>query len=79
MSLNGRVPHGLVREPVNEAGVVFFFGMVAHLLGFDVEALQGAYPDGEAKLEAEPGRWQNIRSEAAPGRTSPSGRRGQPT
>jgi hypothetical protein len=63
VSLNGRVPHGLVREPVNEAGVVFFFGMVAHLLGFDVEALQGAYPDGEAKLEVEPGRWQNIRFE----------------
>ena len=63
LSLNGRVPHGLVREPVNEAGVVFFFGMVAHLLGFDVEALQGAYPDGEAKLEVEPGRWQNVRFE----------------
>jgi hypothetical protein len=63
LSLNPRVPHGLVREPVNEAGVVFLFGMVAHLLGFDVEALQGAYPDGEAKLEVEPGRWQNVRFE----------------
>lgn len=63
LSLNGRVPHGLVREPVSEAGVVFLFGMVAHLLGFDVEAVQGAYPDGEAKLEVEPGRWQNIRFE----------------
>ena len=63
LSLNGRAPHGLMREPVNESGVVFLFGMVAHLLGFDVEALQGAYPDGEGKLEVEPGRWQNIRFE----------------
>jgi hypothetical protein len=63
LTLNGRIPHGLVREPVNEAGVVFLFGMVAHLLGFDVEALQGAFPDGEGKLEVEPGRWQNIRFE----------------
>src|SRR6185312_5651222 len=63
LRLDSRVPHGLVREPVNESGVVFLFGMVAHLLGFDVEAVQGAYPDGEGKLEVEPGRWQNVRFE----------------
>jgi hypothetical protein len=63
LSMDGRAPHGLMREPVNESGVVFLFGMVAHLLGFDVEALQGAFPDGEGKLEVEPGRWQNIRFE----------------
>src|SRR6185437_12952027 len=34
--------HGLACEPVNEAGVVFLFGMVAHRLGFWVDSLQMA-------------------------------------
>jgi hypothetical protein len=55
--------HGLACEPVNEAGVVFLFGMVAHRLGFWVESLQMAYPDCEAKLEVEPGRWQHVHIE----------------
>ncbi|HSM76770.1 MAG TPA: hypothetical protein VLT57_04060 [Bryobacteraceae bacterium] len=50
-------------EPVNEMGVVFLFGMVAHRLGFVVEALQSGFPDCEAKLEVEPGRWQHVRIE----------------
>jgi hypothetical protein len=54
---------GLAHEPVNEMGVVFLFGMVAHRLGFMVESLQAGFPDCEAKREVEPGRWQRLRIE----------------
>jgi len=57
-----RLP-ALAYEPVNEMGVVMLFGMVAHQLGFIVEAVQAGYPDCEAKMEVEPGRWQHIRIE----------------
>ncbi|MGE5323347.1 MAG: homing endonuclease associated repeat-containing protein [Actinomycetota bacterium] len=55
--------HGMAYEPVNEMGVVFLFGMVAPLLGFRVEALQAGFPDCKAKLEVEPGRWQDVNIE----------------
>ena len=55
--------HGLMYEPVNEMGVVFLFGMMAERLGFWVESLQAGFPDCEAKLEVEPGRWQHVRIE----------------
>ncbi|HET9182511.1 MAG TPA: hypothetical protein VFP59_10280 [Candidatus Angelobacter sp.] len=55
--------HGMAYEPVNEMGVVFLFGMVAPLLGFRVEALQTGFPDCKAKLEVEPGRWQDVNVE----------------
>jgi Homing endonuclease associated repeat len=54
---------GLAHEPVNEMGVVFLFGMIAHRLGFLVECLQAGFPDCEAKREVEPGRWQRVRIE----------------
>jgi hypothetical protein len=54
---------GMANEPVNEMGVVFLFGMVAHRLGFSVESLQPGFPDCEAKREVEPGRWQRLRIE----------------
>lgn len=54
---------GLGHQPVNEMGVVFLFGMIAHLLGFVVEALQMSFPDCLAKLEVEPGIWQHVRIE----------------
>jgi hypothetical protein len=54
---------GLVYAPVNEAGVVFLFGMLAHRLGFRVEYLQSAFPDCEAVRETQPGRWQRVRIE----------------
>jgi len=55
--------NGLMYEPVNEMGVVFLFGMMAERLGFWVESLQAGFPDCEAKLEVEPGRWQHVRIE----------------
>jgi hypothetical protein len=53
----------LAHEPVNEMGVALLFGMVAHPLGFIVESVQMGFPDCEAKLEVEPGRWQRVRIE----------------
>jgi hypothetical protein len=51
---------GLAHEPVNELGVVFFFGMLAHRLGFRVLAFQQAFPDCEAMREVRPGHWQRV-------------------
>ena len=53
----------LVTEPVNEMGVLMLFAGLARRLGFIVEAVQAGYPDCEAKLEVEPGRWQRVRIE----------------
>jgi hypothetical protein len=57
-----RLP-ALAYEPVNEMGVVLLFGMLAHRLGFIVESAQMSFPDCHAKMEVEPGRWQDVRIE----------------
>ena len=50
----------LTNAPVNEMGVVFLFALVAWDLGFQVESLWGrGYPDGRAKREVSPGKWQD--------------------
>ena len=61
--LNDRPTHGdpidfrgLRHEPVNEQGVVLLFGMVAREFGYQVEAVQTAYPDCEAKRQVDPGK-----------------------
>ena len=54
---------GLRHEPVNEQGVVFLFGMVAKELKYLVEAIQGGFPDCEAKREVSRGKWQTVRIE----------------
>ncbi len=54
---------GLRHEPVNEDGVIFLFGMVARELGYLVEAVQGGFPDCEAKRQVAPGKWQTVRIE----------------
>lgn len=51
---------GLAHEPVNELGVVFFFGMLAHRMGFRVLSFQQAFPDCEAMREVRPGHWQRV-------------------
>lgn len=53
----------LAYEPVNEMGVMMLFGMVCQQLGFVVESVQSGFPDCEAKIEIEPGRWQHFRIE----------------
>ncbi len=53
--------HPLANAPVNEMGVVFLFGAVAWELGFQVESLwTRGYPDGRAKREVAPGKWQDV-------------------
>jgi AcrR family transcriptional regulator len=56
---------GLRHAPINEQGVVFLFGMVAEDLGFQVEAIQGGFPDCEAKrcIDTRRNRWQRTRIE----------------
>jgi hypothetical protein len=54
---------GLRHAPVNEQGVVFLFGMVAHKLGFLVESVQGPYPDCEGKRQIRAGKWEKVRIE----------------
>ncbi len=54
---------GLAYEPVNEMGVMLLFGMVCRQLGFVIESVQSGFPDCEAKIEIEPGRWQHFRIE----------------
>jgi hypothetical protein len=53
----------LAYEPVNEAGVVFAFGMVARRLGFTVHRIQVEFPDCEAMREVATGQWQRVRIE----------------
>jgi hypothetical protein len=53
----------MTNAPMNELGVVFLFGMVAAGLGFQVESLQGKFPDCEAKREVVKGKWQRSRIE----------------
>lgn len=50
-------------EPVNEAGVLFMFALMARRLGFLIESLQQGYPDCEARREMQPGRLQRLRIE----------------
>jgi hypothetical protein len=53
--------HPLTNAPVNEMGVVFLFALVAWDLGFQMESLWGrGYPDGRAKREVAPGKWQDV-------------------
>ena len=48
--------------PINEQGVIFLFGLVAHELGFLVEAISASFPDCEAKrcVDKKLGRWQRV-------------------
>jgi hypothetical protein len=69
LSLEGTVygppmgPPGMAHEPVNEAGVLVLFGMMAIRLGFRILHVQAGFPDCEALLEIEPGRWVKVRIE----------------
>ena len=56
-------PCGLAYEPVNEMGVMALFCMLSRQLGFVIESVQSGFPDCEAKMEVEPGRWQHFRIE----------------
>ena len=54
---------GLVYAPVNEQGVVFLFGKVAHDLGMYVELIRTGYPDCIAKRYVGKERWEDVKIE----------------
>jgi hypothetical protein len=54
---------GLAHEPVNEMGVLALFAMLSRQLGFILVSVQSAFPDCLAKMEVQPGRWQDVRIE----------------
>ena len=54
---------GLLHAPVNELGVVYFFGILSDDLGFIVESVQSGFPDCDAKRRLVKNRWQRVRIE----------------
>jgi len=54
---------GLIYSPINEQGVVFLFGKVAHEFGMYVEVIRTHYPDCVAKRFIGKGRWEEINIE----------------
>ena len=50
----------LANEPVNEMGVMCLFVLLARRLGFIIDVLRSQFPDCEARVEVEPGRWQRV-------------------
>jgi Homing endonuclease associated repeat len=54
---------GLLHAPVNEQGVVFLFGMLAHEIGYVVEMVTTGFPDCEAKRRVGNGRWERTQIE----------------
>jgi hypothetical protein len=68
--LDGRPIYGppmllpeMAHAPVNEAGVIFAFGVLAQRLGFSVHRMQSEFPDCEAVREVARGQWQRVRVE----------------
>jgi hypothetical protein len=56
---------GLRFAPVNEQGVVYLFGMVAHELGFLIESIRTEYPDCEGKrcFDKAKSQWEHVKIE----------------
>jgi hypothetical protein len=53
----------MAHAPINELGVIFAFGAMAHRLGFIVLRCQTGFPDCEAIREVAQGQWQRVRIE----------------
>ena len=54
---------GMAHAPVNEAGVMFAFGVLAPRLGFVVKRWQAGFPDCQAVREMAKGQWQDVNVE----------------
>jgi hypothetical protein len=54
---------GLVYGPINEQGVVFLFGKIAHEFGMYVELIRSGYPDCIAKRFIGKDKWEEIKIE----------------
>jgi hypothetical protein len=57
------VPAALAHGPMNEAGVVYLFGMMAESQRFVATHIQTEFPDCEAMWEILPGKWQRVKIE----------------
>jgi hypothetical protein len=53
---------GLTHAPLNEAGVLYLFGMVSHELGFIIETIRPGFPAGEGRrcFDKENNRWEHT-------------------
>lgn len=53
---------GLRHAPLNEAGVLYLFGLVSHELGFLIETIKAEFPAGEGKrcFDKENNRWEYM-------------------
>ncbi len=56
-------PLAMTHAPVNELGTMVLFGMLAGLLGFEINAVWGKYPDCNVTQQVEPGKRQAQRVE----------------
>ena len=54
---------GLVYAPINEQGVVFLFGKIAHEFGIYIELIRTGYPDCVAKRYIGKEMWEDIKIE----------------
>ncbi|MDD5427625.1 MAG: hypothetical protein PHI58_00085 [Candidatus Omnitrophica bacterium] len=56
---------GIRFAPVNEQGVVYLFGMIAHELGYLIESIRTEYPDCEGKrcFDKEKNQWEHVKIE----------------
>src|SRR3990170_1063939 len=54
---------GLIYAPINEQGVVFLFGKIAHEFQMYVELIRTGYPDCIAKRYIGKDRWEEIKIE----------------
>ncbi|HEY7405819.1 MAG TPA: hypothetical protein VIB39_20000 [Candidatus Angelobacter sp.] len=54
---------GMHHAPINEAGVMFAFGVLARQLGFIVKRWQTDFPDCLAVREMAKGQWQDVNVE----------------
>jgi Homing endonuclease associated repeat len=57
------MPAPLAHGPINEAGVIYLFGMLAGRLGFVVTRIQTEFPDCEAMRQVDRELWQRVRIE----------------
>ncbi len=55
--------YGMAHEPVNEAGVLFLFGLLSPRLRLVVSHVQTEFPDCEVIQEVSPGLWQRKLAE----------------
>jgi hypothetical protein len=53
----------LSRAPINELGVVYLFGVLHDVYGYEIESIQAGFPDCIARRRIKGGRWEELRVE----------------